>query len=67
MCIIHKGFRSFQAFPPALISVGKLIGFRSAIPYEIIHSTLPFIAETNSNSIKKLKLWEHFLTKTQIE
>ncbi len=37
MCIIHKGFRGFRAFLPALIFGGNLIGLSSAIPYEIIH------------------------------
>ena len=43
MCIIHKGFRGFQAFLPASILGGNLIGLDPAIPYEIIHSTLPLI------------------------
>jgi len=37
MCIIHKGFRGFRAFSPALILGGNLIGLKHAIPYEIIH------------------------------
>jgi len=36
MCIIHKGFSGFQASSPASILGGKLIGLKSAIPYEII-------------------------------
>jgi hypothetical protein len=43
MCIIHKGFRGFQAFLPASILGGNLIGLDPAIPYEIIHSTLATI------------------------
>ncbi|MBD3197359.1 MAG: hypothetical protein GF317_20050 [Candidatus Lokiarchaeota archaeon] len=40
MCIIHKGFRGFRASSPASILGGNLIGLKSEIPYEIIHSTL---------------------------
>lgn len=40
MFIIHKGFRSKRAVSPASILGGKLIGLKSAIPYEIIHSPL---------------------------
>ncbi len=43
MCIIHKGFRGFRAVSPASILGGNLIGLKPAIPYEIIHSTLPCI------------------------
>ena len=47
MCIIHKGFRGFQAVSPASILGGDLIGMKPAIPYEIIHSTLGQIANNN--------------------
>jgi hypothetical protein len=40
MCIVHKGFRGFRAVSPASILGGKLIGLKSAIPYDTIHSTL---------------------------
>jgi hypothetical protein len=43
MCIIHKGFRGFQAVSPASNLVGNLIGLKPVIPYEIIHLTLEFI------------------------
>ena len=40
MCRIHKGLRGVRAFSPASIFCDNLIGLKSAIPYEIIHSTL---------------------------
>ncbi len=40
MCIIHKGFRGIRFLSYALNLVGKLIGLKSAIPYEIIHQPL---------------------------
>ncbi len=47
MCIIHKGFRGFRAVSPASILGGNLIGLKPAIPYDTIHSTLPFIRRKN--------------------
>ncbi len=43
MCIVHKGFRGFRAASPASILGGKLIGLKSAIPYDTIHSPLCII------------------------
>jgi len=40
MCIVHKGFRGFQAVSHASILGGNLIDLKSAIPYDTIHSTL---------------------------
>ncbi|WP_296379585.1 hypothetical protein, partial [Winogradskyella sp.] len=40
MCIIHKGFRGFQALSLASKFGGNLTGLKSEIPYEIIHETL---------------------------
>ena len=47
MCIVHKGFRGFRDVSPASILGGKLIGLKSAIPYDTIHSTLPNIMTTD--------------------
>jgi len=55
MCIIHKGIRGFRAVSPALNLGGKLIGLKSAIHYEIIHSTLAII-KTNTNMLSKLHI-----------
>ena len=40
MCIVHKGFRGFQAVSPASILGGNLIGVKHAIPYDTIHPPL---------------------------
>ena len=40
MCILHKGYRGFRALSPASILGGYLIGLKSAIPFDTIHSTL---------------------------
>jgi hypothetical protein len=40
MCIVHKGFRGFRGASPASILGGNLIGLKSAIPYDTIHSPL---------------------------
>ncbi len=49
MCIIHKGFRGKRVLSPASILVGNLKGLNSAIPYEIIHSTLAVILNETYN------------------
>ena len=40
ICIVHKGFRGFRTLSPASILGGNLIGLKSAIPYDTIHSTM---------------------------
>ncbi len=47
MCIVHKGFRGFRAASPASNLGGVLIGLKSAIPYDTIHSTLCVILKDN--------------------
>jgi hypothetical protein len=47
MCIVHKGFRGFRAVLPASIFGGNLMGWKPAIPYDTIHSTLGAIARLN--------------------
>ncbi len=55
MCIIHKGFKGFGALSPASIVGGNLIGLKSAIPYEIIHSTLAKIKERKPWKFRRAK------------
>ena len=52
MCIIHKGFRGFQALSPASILGGNLIGLKDAIPYDFIPPTGVCI-KTEISSITK--------------
>ncbi len=40
LCIIHKGFRGFQALSQRPIAGWNSIGLNPSIPYEIIRSPL---------------------------
>jgi len=51
MCIVHKGFRGFQAVSPASILGGNLLGLKPEIPYDTIHSTLCVIRHISSSEI----------------
>ncbi len=56
MCIIHKGSIGFRAVSPALNLGGNLIGLKFAIPYEIIHLTLPASVLDENTTIKLLSV-----------
>jgi hypothetical protein len=56
MCIVHKGFSGFRAVSPASNLGGNLIGLKSAIPYDTIHSPLPASARMQCGKVKNLKI-----------
>ncbi len=60
MCIIHKGSRGFRALSHASIFGGNLIGLKTEIPYEIIHSTLRQM-QKQPTKFKIVKAIKHFI------